>query len=31
VVHATSKGSGRIVIPFADHAEFQRLLTHMAG
>ena len=31
VVHATSKGSGRIVIPFADHAEFQRLLAHMAG
>ncbi len=29
VVHATSKGSGRIVIPFADLAEFQRLLDHM--
>ena len=30
VVHATSKGSGRIVIPFADLAEFQRLLDHLA-
>jgi len=31
VVHATSKGSGRIVIPFVDLSEFQRLLEHMAG
>ncbi|MEI8071890.1 MAG: ParB/RepB/Spo0J family partition protein [Planctomycetota bacterium] len=30
IVHATSKGSGRIVIPFADTAEFQRLLKQMS-
>jgi ParB family chromosome partitioning protein len=30
VVHANGKGAGRIVIPFGDHAEFQRLLDHMA-
>jgi len=30
VVHATSRGSGRIVIPFADLAEFQRLLDHIS-
>jgi len=31
VVHATSKGSGRIVIPFADGDEFERLLDHITG
>ena len=30
VVHANGKGAGRIVIPFGDHEEFQRLLDHMA-
>ncbi|MFM8733901.1 MAG: ParB/RepB/Spo0J family partition protein [Pirellulales bacterium] len=29
VVHANSKGAGRIVIPFADLDEFQRLLDHI--
>ena len=29
VVHANGKGSGRIVIPFADLDEFQRLLDHI--
>jgi len=31
VVHANGKGAGRIVIPFADLDEFQRLLDQMAG
>ncbi len=31
IVHATSRGTGRIVIPFADLTEFQRLLEHIAG
>jgi ParB family chromosome partitioning protein len=31
VVHATSKGSGRIVIPFADADEFQRLLEFLTA
>lgn len=31
VVHATSKGSGRIVIPFADTDEFQRLLEQLTA
>jgi len=31
VVHANGKGAGRIVIPFGDFDEFQRLFTHMAG
>ena len=31
VVHANSKGAGRIVIPFADLEEFQRLFEQMAG
>jgi ParB family chromosome partitioning protein len=31
VVHANGKGAGRIVIPFGDLEEFQRLLDHMAG
>ncbi|RLS34509.1 MAG: ParB/RepB/Spo0J family partition protein [Planctomycetota bacterium] len=31
VVHANGKGAGRIVIPFADLDEFQRLLKQMAG
>lgn len=31
VVHATSKGSGRIVIPFADADEFQRLLEYLTA
>jgi len=30
VVHANGKGAGRIVVPFADHAEFQRLLDQLA-
>jgi hypothetical protein len=29
VVHANGKGAGRIVIPFADLDEFQRLLDHV--
>jgi ParB family chromosome partitioning protein len=29
VVHANGKGAGRIVIPFADLDEFQRLLNHV--
>ena len=29
VVHANGRGAGRIVIPFADLDEFQRLLDHM--
>jgi hypothetical protein len=29
VVHANGKGAGRIVIPFADLDEFQRLLDHI--
>lgn len=29
VVHANGKGAGRIVIPFADLEEFQRLLEHV--
>lgn len=29
VVHANGKGAGRIVIPFGDLAEFQRLLEHI--
>jgi hypothetical protein len=29
VVHANGKGSGRIVIPFANLDEFQRLLDHI--
>jgi hypothetical protein len=29
VVHANGKGAGRIVIPFADLDEFQRLLEHV--
>ena len=31
VVHATSKGTGRIVIPFTDLDEFQRLFEHLVG
>jgi len=31
VVHANSRGAGRIVIPFTDLDEFQRLFEHMAG
>ncbi len=31
VVHANGKGAGRIVVPFADLEEFQRLLDHMTG
>ncbi|MEI6258079.1 MAG: ParB/RepB/Spo0J family partition protein [Planctomycetota bacterium] len=31
VVHANSRGAGRIVIPFADLAAFQRLFKQMAG
>jgi len=31
VVHANGKGAGRIVIPFADLEEFQRLLRQIAG
>ena len=31
VVHANSRGAGRIVIPFADLEEFQRLFEHLAG
>ncbi len=31
VVHANGKGAGRIVIPFGDLDEFQRLLEHMTG
>ena len=31
VVHANGKGAGRIVIPFANLDEFQRLFEHMAG
>ncbi len=31
VVHANSKGAGRIVIPFTNLDEFQRLFEHMAG
>ncbi len=31
VVHANSRGAGRIVIPFGDLDEFQRLLEHIAG
>mgnify|MGYP006276874251 CR=1 FL=1 len=31
VVHANGKGAGRIVIPFADLDEFQRLLEHITG
>jgi ParB family chromosome partitioning protein len=30
VVHANSKGAGRIVIPFGDLDEFQRLLDHIS-
>jgi len=30
VVHANGKGAGRIVVPFSDHAEFQRLLDQLA-
>ena len=30
VVHANGKGAGRIVIPFADLDEFQRLFEHLA-
>jgi hypothetical protein len=30
VVHANSKGAGRIVIPFGSLDEFQRLLDHIA-
>jgi len=30
VVHANSKGAGRIVIPFGDLDEFQRLFEHLA-
>ena len=30
VVHANGRGAGRIVVPFADHAEFQRLLDQLA-
>jgi hypothetical protein len=29
VVHANGKGAGRIVIPFTDLDEFQRLLDHI--
>jgi len=31
VVHANGRGAGRIVIPFADLDEFQRLFEHLAG
>jgi len=31
IVHANGKGAGRIVIPFADLDEFQRLLDQIAG
>ncbi|MFM7109470.1 MAG: ParB/RepB/Spo0J family partition protein [Planctomycetaceae bacterium] len=31
VVHANGKGAGRIVIPFGDLDEFQRLLEHITG
>ena len=31
VVHANGKGAGRIVIPFGDLDEFQRLLDHITG
>ena len=31
VVQATSKGSGKIVIPFADADEFQRLLEFLTA
>ena len=31
VVHANSKGTGRIVIPFTDLEEFQRLFEHLSG
>ena len=31
VVHANGKGAGRIVIPFGDLDEFQRLLEHISG
>jgi hypothetical protein len=30
VVHANSKGAGRIVIPFTDLDEFQRLFEHLS-
>jgi hypothetical protein len=30
VVHANGKGAGRIVIPFADLDEFQRLLDQLS-
>ena len=30
VVHANGKGAGRIVIPFANLDEFQRLFEHLA-
>jgi hypothetical protein len=29
VVHANGKGAGRIVIPFTDLDEFQRILDHI--
>jgi len=31
VVHANGKGAGRIVIPFTDLDDFQRLLEHLTG
>ena len=31
VVHANGKGAGRIVIPFADLDEFQRLYDQITG
>ena len=31
VVHANGRGAGRIVIPFADLEEFQRLFEHLSG
>jgi len=31
VVHANGRGAGRIVIPFADLDEFQRLFDHITG
>ena len=31
VVHANGKGAGRIVIPFGDLDEFQRLLQQITG
>jgi len=30
-VHANGRGAGRIVIPFGDLDEFQRLYDHLCG